>query len=293
MSDRGARLGKSPVVMVFPDDETPADAPTSRPAGPARWWRWVAGVVTALVIVGLILALVLTNVRISGRPDLSSRAVNVLARAQSRAAVSGLESAPPTAATVYGETRAGLVVIEAARAHGPSDFGGGFIVNSNGEIMTALHVVSGANQIKVIFADGTTSTAAVRSADEGDDIAVLASSRLPTVIAPEVLAGGAGVGDPAFAVGNPVGLVGSLSAGVVSGLGRTFAPKDRPALKDLIQFDAAVDPGSSGGPLLNSKGQVIGVVDGLVNPSGADSFAGIGFAVPIAAAGGGAGVPAK
>jgi S1-C subfamily serine protease len=279
--------------MAFPDDETPPEAPPSRPTRPARPWRWVAVVVTALVVVGLIVALVLTNVRISGRPDLSSAAVNAAARAQSQAAISKLESAPPTAATVYGEARAGLVVIEAARAHGPSDFGGGFIVNSDGEIMTALHVVSGASEIKIVFADGTTSTATVQSADQGDDIAVLASNRLPAVIAPEVLGGGAGVGDEAFAVGNPVGLVGSLSVGVISGLDRTFAPKGRPALKGLIQFDAAVNPGSSGGPLLNSKGQVIGVVDGLVNPSGADSFAGIGFAVTIAAAGGSAGVPAK
>jgi S1-C subfamily serine protease len=279
--------------MAFSDDETPAEVAVVQPTGPARWWRWIAVVVTALIIIGLIVALVLTNVRISGRPDLSSRAVNALARAQSQTAVSNLESAPPTAATVYGESRAGLVVIEAARTRGVGDFGGGFIVNSNGEIMTALHVVSGAKQITVIFADGTTSTATIQSADQGDDIAVLASNRLPTVIAPEVLAGGAGVGDEAFAVGNPVGLVGSLSAGVISGLDRTFAPKGRPALKGLIQFDAAVNPGSSGGPLLNSKGQVIGVVDGLVNPSGADNFAGIGFAVPITAAGGSAGVPAK
>jgi S1-C subfamily serine protease len=279
--------------MAFPGDKTPAEIPVSWPSGRARWWRWVAVVVTALVIVGLIVALVLTNVRISGRPDLSSRAVNAVARAQSRAAVSGLESAPPTAGTVYGEARAGLVVIEAARARNPGDFGGGFIVNSDGEIMTALHVVSGASEIKIIFADGTTSKATVQSADQGDDIAVLASSRLPAVIAPEVLGGGAGIGDEAFAVGNPAGLVGSLSAGVISGLDRTFAPKGRPALQGLIQFDAAVNPGSSGGPLLNSKGQVIGVVDGLVNPSGADNFAGIGFAVPIAAAGGSAGVPAK
>lgn len=293
MPDRGARLRKSPVALAFSDDETPAEVPVAQPTGPTRWWRWIAVVVTALIIVGLIVALVLTNVRISGRPDLSSRAVNALARVQSQTAVSNLESAPPTAATVYGEARGGLVVIEAARTRGPGDFGGGFIVNSNGEIMTALHVVSGASQITVIFADGTTSKATITSADQGDDIAVLAPNRLPTVIAPEVLAGGAGVGDGAFAVGNPVGLVGSLSAGVISGLDRTFAPKGRPALRGLIQFDAAVNPGSSGGPLLNSKGQVIGVVDGLVNPSGADNFAGIGFAVPIAAAGGSAGVPAK
>jgi S1-C subfamily serine protease len=80
---------------------------------------------------------------------------------------------------------------------------------------------------------------------------------------------------------------------VVSGLDRSFAPKGVHTLSGLIQFDAAVNPGSSGGPLLNVKGQVIGIVEGLVNPSGADNFAGIGFAVPIAGAGGSAGEPAK
>jgi S1-C subfamily serine protease len=87
--------------------------------------------------------------------------------------------------------------------------------------------------------------------------------------------------------------VGSLSAGLISGLDRTFAPTGGRVLKGLIQFDAAVNPGSSGGPLLNTKGQVIGIVEGLANPSGADNFAGIGFAVPIATAGRSAGAPAK
>jgi S1-C subfamily serine protease len=249
--------------------------------------------VTALVIAGLVIALVLTNARISRRPDLSSSAVNKIARGQSQSAVSQLESQPTTAATVYDKTQPGLVVIEASHGSGTADLGSGFIINSYGEIMTALHVVAGASQIQVTFADGTTSSAAVESQNQSDDIATLISTKLPAVVSPEVLGGGAGVGDDAFALGNPVGLLASFSAGVVSGLDRTFAPKGRPPLKGLIQFDAAVDPGNSGGPLLNSKGQVIGVVDGLVNPSGADSFAGIGFAVPIATAGGGAGVPAK
>jgi S1-C subfamily serine protease len=184
-------------------------------------------------------------------------------------------------------------VIEARRARGASDLGSGFIVDSNGDIMTALHVVRGTSEIKVIFADGTTSAASVESADPSDDIAVLAASKLPAVIVPEVLGGAAGVGDAAFAVGNPLGFVGSLSAGVISGLDRTFAPKGGHVLTGLIQFDAAVNPGSSGGPLFNTKGQVIGIVEGLANPSGADSFAGIGFAVPVATAGRSAGAPAK
>jgi S1-C subfamily serine protease len=292
MPDRDARV-KPPVAMSFPDGEVPTEVPRPRPPGRRRLWRRLAVLATALVIAALIVALVLTNARISRRPDLSSAAVNAIAGAQSKAAISQLQSTPPAAATVYSEVRAGLVLIESARRGGAGDLGSGFIINSQGEIMTALHVVRGMSAIKVTFADGTTSTAFIQSTDPADDTAVLVASRLPAVVVPEVLGGAADVGDDAFAVGNPLGLVGSLSAGVVSGLDRTFAPRGGRALKGLIQFDAAVNPGSSGGPLLNTKGQVIGVVEGLVNPSGADNFAGIGFAVPIAAAGASAGAPAK
>jgi S1-C subfamily serine protease len=113
------------------------------------------------------------------------------------------------------------------------------------------------------------------------------------VIVPAVLGPSPLIGDDAFAVGNPLGLVGSLSAGVISGLDRTFKLQNGRTLSGMIQFDAAVNPGSSGGPLLNVKGQVIGIVTGLENPAGTDNFAGIGFAVPIATAGQAAGAPAK
>jgi len=89
------------------------------------------------------------------------------------------------------------------------------------------------------------------------------------------------------------GLVDTLTAGVVSGLNRSFQAPGGANLTGLIQFDAAVNPGNSGGPLLNQQGQVVGIVTGLANPSGQDDFVGIGFAVPIATAGGGAGVPNK
>ena len=292
MSDREARL-KSPVTMLSPGGETPTEVPGSGSLGTKRPWRRPAVVATAVVIAALIVALVLTNLRISGRPDLSSSAVNAIAGADAKAGLSQLESAPPVAATVYSDVRAGLVVIEAGRAPGAGDLGSGFIIDSHGEVMTALHVVTGTSEIRVIFADGTTSTASIESADPSDDIAVLTASKLPAVNVPEVLGGAADVGDEAFAVGNPLGFIGSLSAGVISGLDRTFAPKGGHALKGLIQFDAAVNPGSSGGPLLNTKGQVIGIVEGLANASGADSFAGIGFAVPVATAGQSAGAPAK
>ena len=123
-----------------------------------------------------------------------------------------------------------------------------------------------------------------------NDIAVLAADKQPQTIVPAVIGGGARVGDPVFAVGHPLGLVDSLTAGVVSGLDRSV-PVPGGTLNGLIQFDAAVNPGNSGGPLLNRNGQVVGIVTALANPSQQGFFIGIGFAVPIGTAAGGAGGP--
>jgi S1-C subfamily serine protease len=105
------------------------------------------------------------------------------------------------------------------------------------------------------------------------------------------MAGPPPVGDTVFAVGNPLGLQASLSAGVVSATGRGIGTERGPTLTGLIQFDAAVNPGNSGGPLLNRAGQVVGIVTALANPARQNFFVGIGFAVPIATAAGGAGGP--
>ncbi|MBO0714519.1 MAG: trypsin-like peptidase domain-containing protein, partial [Acidimicrobiales bacterium] len=209
-------------------------------------------------------------------------------------AISRLQSQPPTAATVFRAVHAGLVVVENLRtdAQGTEDLGTGVVVDAKGRILTALHVVDGGTNIRVTFANGDTSSATVASSDPTHDIAVLTPTRLPQEIVPVILGGSAEVGDQAFVVGNPLGLEASLSAGVISGVDRSFTLTNGRTLKGMIQFDAAVNPGSSGGPLLNAQGQVIGIVTGLVNPAGTNAFAGIGFAVPIGAAGGAAGVPA-
>ena len=169
--------------------------------------------------------------------------------------------------------------------------GSGVIVNAGGAVLTALHVVDGAAQIQVGFADGTTSRARIAATQPDNDIAVLAVDRLPEVVVPAVLAGPPPVGDAVFAVGNPLGLQRSLTAGVVSATDRGIGTERGPELHGLIQFDAAVNPGNSGGPLLNRAGQVVGIVTGLANPARQSFFVGIGFAVPIATAGGGAGGP--
>jgi S1-C subfamily serine protease len=177
-----------------------------------------------------------------------------------------------------------VVTIRAGR-----DLGAGVIVADDGTILTADHVVAGGGSISVTFADGTVANATVASANKKMDIAVLRPARLPRVVVPATLGGGPDIGAPVVAIGNPLGLTDSVSAGVVSGLDRT-ANTDTGKRSGLIQFDAAVNPGSSGGPLLNSRGMVIGIVVALADPDGEDAFAGIGFAVPIGAAlGGGAG----
>jgi len=228
-------------------------------------------------------------------PGPTADEVNGIVDRKVGAAVEALQAQPPASVTVGEAIRLPLVAVQTQRSGAPGGrpgLGSGVIVNADGEILTSLHVVEGASDITVSFADGTESPAAVTASDPDHDIAVLTPARLPEVVVPAVLGGGARVGDEAFAVGHPLGLVGSLSAGVISGLDRSFPLANGRTLAGMIQFDAAVNPGNSGGPLLNRNGQVIGIVTGLANPSG-DTFMGIGFAVPIATAGGAAGAPAR
>jgi S1-C subfamily serine protease len=191
---------------------------------------------------------------------------------------------------VYIRTRGG----ETTEGRGGS-VGSGVIVNDNGDILTALHVLADAETIIVFFADGSQTTAQLIAADPNNDIAVLHPRQPPELIVPAVLGnpGTLRVGDEAYAVGNPLGLAVSMSAGVISGFDRSI-PVDEESgreLEGLIQFDTAVNPGSSGGPLLNRDGQVMGIVTALANPSGQNFFVGVGFAVPIGTAVSAAGGP--
>jgi S1-C subfamily serine protease len=189
-----------------------------------------------------------------------------------------------------------LIQVKSPDANGKSDdgVGSGVVINANGDILTSLHVVTRATEIKLTFADGTESDARVITVQPQIDIAVLRATNPPAQLYPATLGNphAVHVGDEAFVVGNPLGLYSSMSAGVISGLNRSFkAPNSDIRMKGLFQIDAAVNPGNSGGPLLNRYGQVIGIVAALVNPTGQDVFIGIGFAVPIDAAGGAIGMP--
>jgi putative serine protease PepD len=185
---------------------------------------------------------------------------------------------------IYQRVAPSVVIVRTGR-----DLGTGVIVADNGTILTANHVVaSGGNTITVTFADGTTTNAIVAAANPKLDIAALIPAKLPQVVVPATLGGGADVGASVVAIGNPLGLTDSVSTGVISGLDRTADTNDG-KFSGLIQFDASVNPGSSGGPLLDARGLVIGIVVSIAAPDGKDAFAGIGFAVPIGAALGGGG----
>src|ERR1700761_700037 len=175
------------------------------------------------------------------------------------------------------------------RVRSGHELGTGVIVADDGTILTANHVIAGGGIITVTFADGTTANAIVAAADPKRDIATLSPAKLPQVVVPATVGGGAGVGASVVAIGNPLGLIDSVSSGVISGLDRT-ADTSNGKFSGLIQFDASVNPGSSGGPLLDAHGLVIGIVVSIAAPAGEDAVAGIGFAVPIGAAlGGGSG----
>jgi S1-C subfamily serine protease len=266
-----------------PDDRSPVAADTGGRSGRGRgsWLRPVAyALLGALVAVGAYAVI-----------DASSSSDRPRA-APSTSAVTSTTLAPAIAAKVYRVIQPSLVLIDARSGDGQTSLGSGVIVDKQGQIMTANHVVDGATSVEVTFADGTHAAARVASSSPDRDIAVLAPEQSPSVIVPAVLGGGVRIGDDTYSVGNPLGLADSITAGVVSGLDRSIGREDGGGeLKGLIQFDAAVNPGSSGGPLLNRQGQVVGIVTALANPTGQRFFVGIGFAVPITSAGGGARIP--
>jgi S1-C subfamily serine protease len=197
------------------------------------------------------------------------------------AAVAATASPSPTASPslpvpgIYQRLRPSVVVVQTDHS-----LGTGLIIADNGTILTADHIVQGASDITVTFADGSTTQAVVVGADRKYDVASLTPASRPSILVPASLGGDTQVGASVVAIGNPLGLDYSVTAGVVSGLNRATRTPDG-KFSGLIQFDAPVNPGSSGGPLLDDHGLVIGIVVSLADPGHDDAFAGIGFAVPI------------
>jgi serine protease DegQ len=172
--------------------------------------------------------------------------------------------------------------------------GTGVVILENGTILTNLHVVYGAKRIKVVFFDGMEAEADLVALRPEHDLAVLHARRIPDDLKPATMRSTHDLkpGDRVTAVGFPFGIGPSVSHGVVSGLKREFrSPEGKRILTNLIQFDAAANPGNSGGPLVTDDGEVVGIVTAIYNPTEERFFVGIGFAVPIENAAQAAGMP--
>ena len=172
--------------------------------------------------------------------------------------------------------------------------GTGVVIVDKGIILTNWHVVQGADRIKVTFADGLEAEADIKGVQAEDDLAVLQARKIPDDLIAATMRSTADLtsGDQVIAVGFPFGIGPSASAGIVSGLKRSFkSPDGGQIMKNLIQFDAAANPGNSGGPLVTMDGEVVGIVTAIMNPTPARTFIGIGFAVPIENAAAAAGMP--
>ena len=172
--------------------------------------------------------------------------------------------------------------------------GTGVVITDKGIILTNLHVVQGADTIQITFADGLESTATITGVQPENDLAVLQAKKIPDDMIAATMRSTADLvpGEQVMAVGFPFGIGPSASAGVISGLKRTFrSPEGKQQMSNLIQFDAAANPGNSGGPLVTMEGEVIGIVTAIYNPNQQRTFVGIGFAVPIENAAAAAGMP--
>jgi prepilin-type processing-associated H-X9-DG protein len=254
---------------------------------PARF-EWLYRRRKGLLAAGGLFALVLVFMHATTTPpprELTQRDLDAAVRHTLRNTL-----LPSPAAKAYEVVRPSVVLVRGLGHEQDGDegttqrgIGSGVVIVDKGIILTNLHVVLGAERVNVVFADGHESEAAVVSVQPENDLAVLQAKTIPDDLFPATLrsTGDLALGDEVVAVGFPFGIGPSVSAGVVSGLRREFFSREgKRVLTNLIQFDAAANPGSSGGPLVTADGEVVGIVTAILNPSDR-VFIGIGFAVPI------------
>jgi S1-C subfamily serine protease len=282
------RVAPPPEGVDQPGDNPPAQAKSQR--FPRLWSKFFRRYERPLLVVaGVLFALFLVSLYAAMKPpprEITQRDIDA-------AVLHTLETKPlpSAAARAYEVIRPSVVRVRGLGHHdrgGDEDaetgVGSGVVIVDKGIILTNLHVVAGAKRVKVVFADGLESDATVVGLQPEDDLAVLQAVTIPDDLVPATLRSTKDLapGDQVIAVGFPFGIGPSASAGVVSGLRREYrSPQGERLLTNLIQFDAAANPGSSGGPLVTTDGAVVGIVTAILNPSQQRVFIGIGFAVPI------------
>jgi putative serine protease PepD len=269
-----------------PFNPPPISAPTRRDR-PFR--RPVAAILASAVVAAGVVTGVLYATGVAG----SSTKTVV---AQSARSVGSGSGAALNASSLYQNADAGVVAIEATAPSSGSngfpytppgqsiDTGTGIVIDTKGDILTASHVVAGASSITVKFLNGTVRTATVLGTDTSNDASVLHVTQSGLTLHPLALGSTSSlvVGDPLAVVGDPFGYNRSLSTGVVSALDRTIQAPDGYLIAHALQTDASLNPGNSGGPVLNAQGQVVGIADQIAtSSSNVDQGSGVAFAVPI------------
>ena len=244
----------------------------------------VGGIVGATAII-LLFAFIIVPSQEIGTPDLiTSNGHSTIFGDET----SSLTKKNLTLIELFEKSEEGVVKIKVVRIGSQGtvqgDIGGvgsGFVYDNLGHIITNAHVVDGADKATVTFLDGSQYNAEIIGKDKFTDIAVIKVSEKPRLLHPLEIGDSSllQVGEQVAAIGNPFGLSGSMTSGIVSQIGRLIAAQDSGfSIPDVIQTDAAINPGNSGGPLLNMRGQVIGINTAIQSISG--EFVGIGFAVP-------------
>ena len=242
------------------------------------------------VIASAATAAVMVQFSSGGSTAQESTPVSAVAPSTASSGNTALDSACLSAADIYQQLQPAVVEITSTQ-QGRSPFapsgtaaGSGIVIDTQGTILTNYHVVAGATNLEVTFSDDTTASASVVGTDPGNDLAIIHVdvSGQKLTAAPLGDSDAIQVGDPVLAIGEPFELEGTLTQGIVSATGRTFSGGQgtRP-IRNMIQTDAAVNPGNSGGPLIDCRGEVIGINTALENPTGEDVNVGIAFAVPI------------
>jgi S1-C subfamily serine protease len=275
-------------------------AQTEVPAVPPITWReWrrrhvralkLSGAIAVALVLGLLLWIIAPAPGIT-QQDVEAAIERALeAKKPAPSAADAYESILPSVVHVRGLPDAPDADVQSTAE---AQSGTGVVIVDTGVILTNLHVVHGAKRIKVVFHDGLEADADIIGVQPEHDLAVLQAKTIPDDLWAATMRSTTGLrpGEEVVAVGFPFGIGPSVSAGVISGLGREYQSVDgKRVLTNLIQFDAAVNPGNSGGPLITPEGEVIGIVTGLLNPSEQRVFIGIGFAVPIENAAGAVGL---
>ena len=280
-------LHTAPMSAAAADEEEPAAA--TAPKAPARWKTFLRRLEKPLLVVaGVLIAIGVFVAYSANKPapraftqaDIDNAVLHTLeTKTLPSAAARAYEIIRPSVVRVrqLGEPKEGDRDIE-------KSVGTGVVIVDKGIILTNLHVVAGGDRLGVVFADGTESEAIVVGVQPENDLAVIQAKTLPDDLQPATLRGTGDLapGDEVVAVGYPFGIGPTATAGVVSGLRRVHRSSDgKHDMVNLIQFDAAANPGSSGGPLVTMDGEVVGIVTAILNPTEQKVFIGIGFAVPI------------